>query len=102
MFAGQLETSPGPGDVLIVISASGNSPNLARAVDTARAQGVATVALLGFDGGILKEKADDFVWLPTELGAYGLAETGHSVVTDVITTCLIREDANEDGPGERA
>lgn len=95
VFAGQLENFAKAGDVLIVISASGNSPNLVRAVETARERGVATIALLGFDGGILKEKADDFVWLPTEIGAYGLAETGHSVVTDVITTCLIRE-----GPGE--
>ena len=95
VFAGQLESFAKPGDVLIVISASGNSPNLVRAVETARERGVATIALLGFDGGILKEKADDFVWLPTEVGAYGLAETGHSVVTDVITTCLIREIASE-------
>jgi D-sedoheptulose 7-phosphate isomerase len=101
VFAGQLESFAKPGDVLIVISASGNSPNLVRAVETAREGGVATIALLGFDGGILKEKADDFVWLPTEIGAYGLAETGHSVVTDVITTCLIREGVSG-GSEERA
>jgi D-sedoheptulose 7-phosphate isomerase len=73
-----------------VISASGKSPNLVRAVETARQLEVRTVALLGFDGGVLKEKADDFVWLPTDMGAYGLAETGHSVVTDIVTTCLIQ------------
>lgn len=96
VFAGQLENFAKPGDVLIVISASGNSPNLVRAIEVARDRGVTTIALLGFDGGILKENADDFVWLPTEIGAYGLAETGHSVVTDVITTCLIREGTSID------
>jgi D-sedoheptulose 7-phosphate isomerase len=101
VFAGQLENFATPGDVLILISASGNSPNLVRAVETARERGVRSIALLGFDGGVLKERADDFVWLPTEIGAYGLAETGHCVVTDVITTCLIREGMVE-RPEERA
>jgi D-sedoheptulose 7-phosphate isomerase len=90
IFAGQIENFGSPGDLLIVISASGNSPNLVRAVETARQLDVKTVALLGFDGGVLKEKTDDFVWLPTDMGAYGLAETGHSVVTDIVTTCLIQ------------
>lgn len=100
IFAGQVETFASPEDLLIVISASGNSPNLVRAVETARQLGVRTFALLGFDGGVLKEKSDDFVWLPTDMGAYGLAETGHSVVTDIVTTCLI-QGGNLGGAGER-
>jgi D-sedoheptulose 7-phosphate isomerase len=98
VFAGQLENFAQDDDVLVVISASGNSPNLVRAVETARARGVTTMALLGFDGGILKEAVDDFVWLPTEVGAYGLAETGHSAVTDIVTSYLIadsRSDRNQ-------
>jgi D-sedoheptulose 7-phosphate isomerase len=101
IFAGQIETFASPGDLLIVISASGNSPNLVRAVETARQLDVRTVALLGFDGGVLKEKTDDFVWLPTEMGAYGLAETGHSAVTDIVTTCLI-QGGTGGAAGERA
>jgi D-sedoheptulose 7-phosphate isomerase len=104
VFAGQLEHFAKAGDVLVVISASGNSPNLVRAVDVARERGVTSVALLGFDGGVLKELVDDFIWLPTEIGAYGLAETGHSIVADIITTYLIRqprgrspEDAGDGG-----
>ena len=100
IFAGQVETFASPEDLLIVISASGNSPNLVRAVETARQLGVRTFALLGFDGGVLKEKSDDFVWLPTDMGAYGLAETGHSVVTDIVTTCLI-QGGTRGGAGER-
>ena len=95
IFAGQLENFAQDGDVLVVISASGNSPNLVRAVDTARAHGVTTMALLGFDGGILKEAVDDFVWVPTDVGAYGLAETGHSAVADIVTSCLIADNTSD-------
>lgn len=94
VFAGQLENFAQNGDVLVVISASGNSPNLVRAVETARARGATTMALLGFDGGMLKEAVDDFVWLPTDIGAYGLAETGHSAVTDIVTSCLISDNTS--------
>jgi D-sedoheptulose 7-phosphate isomerase len=52
VFAGQLEALVEPGDVLIVLSASGNSPNLVSAVQTARAHGASTVGFLGFDGGM--------------------------------------------------
>ena len=95
VFAGQLENFAQEGDVLVVISASGNSPNLVRAVETARDRGVTTMALLGFDGGILKEAVDDFVWLPTDVGAYGLAETGHSAVTDIVTSYLIADNTSD-------
>jgi D-sedoheptulose 7-phosphate isomerase len=97
VFAGQLENFAQPGDALVVISASGNSQNLVRAVETARSRGVVSIGLLGFDGGTLKEKVDDFVWLPSEIGAYGLVETGHCVVTDIMSTCLIKDLTVEGG-----
>ena len=50
VFAGQLENFARSGDVLIVISASGNSPNLVKAVELARGRGVTTIGFLGFDG----------------------------------------------------
>lgn len=97
VFAGQLESYGHPGDVLVVISASGNSENLVQAVETAKQHGLTTIALLGFDGGILREMVDEFVWLPTEIGAYGLVESGHSVVADIITTCLIEDAVTGEG-----
>jgi D-sedoheptulose 7-phosphate isomerase len=93
VFAGQLENFAGPDDVLIVISASGNSPNLVRAVELANERGLATIALLGFDGGILKDRVREYVWLRTEHGAYGLVESGHSVLCDIVTTCLMEDSA---------
>src|SRR5262245_10059032 len=91
VFSGQMENFAKPGDVLVVISASGNSPNLLRAVDLARARGVSTIGMLGFDGGALKDQVDECLWLPTEQGAYGLVESGHSLLCHVLTTCLAQD-----------
>lgn len=88
VFAGQLENFAGPGDVLLVFSASGNSPNLVQAVLTAKSRGARTLALLGFDGGALKGLVDDCVWLPTPTGAYGQVEDAHLIVCHLLTTCL--------------
>lgn len=95
VFAGQLESLARPGDVLFVISASGNSPNLVEAVATAQAQETTSLALLGFDGGRLRMEVDDYVLVQTSAGAYGPVETMHSLLCDVITSCLARELAGE-------
>ncbi|MGH9150350.1 MAG: SIS domain-containing protein [Acidimicrobiales bacterium] len=90
VFAGQLENFAEEGDVLIVLSASGRSPNLVRAVELANRLGVMTVGLLGFDGGPLKDLLAEAVWLPTETGEYGITESAHSLVADLVTTCLVK------------
>lgn len=51
VFARQIEALGRPGDVAIGISTSGQSPNVVRALDTARARGLTTIALTGRDGG---------------------------------------------------
>ncbi|HEX8940895.1 MAG TPA: SIS domain-containing protein [Candidatus Limnocylindrales bacterium] len=93
VFVGQLENLARPRDVLIVISASGNSPNLVRAVEFARSLDMVTVGLLGFDGGVLKDRLDETVWVETPKGAYGLVESVHTVACDIVTTCLIEDRA---------
>jgi D-sedoheptulose 7-phosphate isomerase len=90
-FSGQLENFAAPGDVLVCISASGNSPNLVRAVDLAREREVTTVGLLGFDGGVLKRLVDLAVCVTTEKGAYELVEDVHSVICHAITRCLVAD-----------
>ena len=99
VFAGHFENFARADDVLIVISASGNSPNLLRAVELARERDVVTIGLLGFDGGALKSMVTESLWLETEIGAYGLVETGHVLMADIITTCFIRDrpEASRDG-----
>ena len=93
VFAGQLENFARPGDVLVVLSASGNSPNLVRAVEMARGRGVHTIGLLGFDGGVLKTMVDHCLWLQTERGAYELVESIHSVLCHLVSICLVRDVA---------
>lgn len=100
VFSGQLENFASSGDLLIVISASGNSPNLVQAVELARECDLVSIGLLGFDGGALKELVDDYVWLPTEPGAYGLVESAHSVVCDMLTTCLMEDRVLTPAGGE--
>ena len=89
IFSRQLENFAEPGDVLIVISASGNSPNLVRAVELARkSERHHVLASLGFDGGALKKMVDECLWLPSEKGAYGLVESGHALLCHILTACL--------------
>ena len=101
VFSGQLENFARAGDLLIVISASGSSPNLLRAVEMAAERGVTTIAFLGFDGGVLKNKVDAYLWLPTEKGAYGVVESAHSLFCHILTECLVRESvAASDAEGK--
>jgi D-sedoheptulose 7-phosphate isomerase len=58
VFAAQLASLGRPGDLLIAISASGNSANVLRAVELARQNGLATIGLTGFDGGRLAGLVD--------------------------------------------
>jgi D-sedoheptulose 7-phosphate isomerase len=58
VFARQVEALAMPGDVVIGITTSGNSPNVLQAVESAKQIGTATMVLNGRDGGKLKGKAD--------------------------------------------
>ncbi len=95
IFSGQLENFAEPGDVLIAISAAGNSPNLVHAVEMARARGLTTVALLGFDGGVLKHAVDCPLWVMSAKGAYGAVESVHLVLCHALVTCLNHADEME-------
>lgn len=53
VFSGQLAAILDPGDLVIAVSGSGNSPNVLRAVEYANANGADTLAVVGYDGGKL-------------------------------------------------
>ena len=93
VFEGQLINLSSPGDILVVISASGNSANLVRAVEYAGTHGMQTIGLLGFDGGCLLDAVNTPLWTQTDKGEYGVVETAHTLVGDLLTTCLIQDTA---------
>ena len=66
IFARQVEALCRPGDLVIGISTSGNSPNVLRALERARALGIATAAFSGRDGGRLKDLAEACLIAPTD------------------------------------
>jgi Phosphoheptose isomerase len=66
VFAPQVECWGEPGDMLIAISGSGNSPNVLKSVEKARERGVFTFGLSGFAGGKLAEMADTAIVVPSD------------------------------------
>ena len=90
VFVRQLKVLGKAGDVLVAISASGNSPNLLRAMEHAKAVGIKTVALTAFDGGKMKPLADDGIHVPTAPKEYGPAEDAHMVLDHLIGAYLMR------------
>jgi D-sedoheptulose 7-phosphate isomerase len=74
IFVNQLRILLQPGDVLLALSVSGNSPNIVEAVRFARQRGAITLGCCGFDGGALQELADICLHVPSKRGEYGLVE----------------------------
>jgi D-sedoheptulose 7-phosphate isomerase len=66
IFARQVEALAKPGDLLVIHSTSGSSPNVLRAAETARAKRVKVLAFAARDGGDLKALSDHIVIVPTE------------------------------------
>ena len=66
VFAEQLAALGRAGDVVILISASGNSPNVLAALDFSRRAGAITAGIAGFDGGRMKSLCDLCVVVPSE------------------------------------
>jgi D-sedoheptulose 7-phosphate isomerase len=90
IFVRQLKVLGRAGDVVVAISASGNSPNLIRAFDYAKKVGIKTVAITAFDGGKMKQMADECVHVPTEPKEYGPAEDAHMVLDHLVGAYLMR------------
>jgi D-sedoheptulose 7-phosphate isomerase len=86
VFAEQLRNLANAGDLLVVISASGNSPNILEAVNAARELCVRTVALAGFEGGAVAGMVDCAVIVRNT--HYGYIEDAHSVISHLITDYL--------------
>jgi len=90
IFVRHLRVLAREGDVLVGISASGNSPNLLRAFEYAKQKDIKTVAITAFDGGKLKQISDEGIHVPTGPKEYGPAEDAHMVLDHLIGAYLVR------------
>lgn len=86
IFKDQLENLLNPQDVVIAISASGNSPNVIKAVEYARNQGAIVISMSGFSGGKLKQMSDVNIHFP--VNDYGQVEDLHMMSEHIITECI--------------
>jgi D-sedoheptulose 7-phosphate isomerase len=86
VFAEQLRTLAQMGDLLIAISASGNSSNIVAAVEAAAALGVETVAISGRGGGRVARLADHAVRVPSD--RIEVVEDAHLIVAHSVCVAL--------------
>jgi len=89
VFSRQVEALAQPGDLLLVISTSGNSANLVSASEAAQARGVKVIGLLGRDGGTLGRRVD----LPLVVGVSRTAriQEAHVVILHLLCTLFEAE-----------
>jgi len=91
IFVQQLQDNFDEGDVLIGISASGNSMNVVRAAEYANEHGGTSIAFVGFTGGKLKEVCHHAIYTPNKKGDYGPIEDLHMILDHFLVT-YFRED----------
>jgi D-sedoheptulose 7-phosphate isomerase len=99
IFARQLEALAKPQDLVLAISTSGNSPNILRALETAKALGPKKIGLTGNDGGKLRDLVDICVIVPSS--STPRIQEAHSLVIHIL--CGIVENAfvHESHPGSQ-
>lgn len=81
-------------DIVILISSSGNSPNIVRACSFAKSKRATLIGLSGFTGGLLRELSDISLHIP--INNYGAVEDSHQVIMHVLTQAMIKKAL--DGP----
>lgn len=88
IFSSQVKHLGRKNDILILISASGNSQNLLNGLDAAHEMQMMSISLTGFDGGQLKNKSMKNVHVSTPVGEYGIVEDLHMSICHRITDLL--------------
>ena len=85
-FSAQIEALAVKGDVVFLVSSSGNSRNILEAAMAARAAGIFVIGLAGFGGGALCELADIAIHIPVK--NYGLVEDAHQAIMHAVAQYL--------------
>lgn len=100
-FVAQLESLYRPGDLLVVISASGRSPNIVAAARWVKARQGTVLGMVGFDGGALMALCDVVLHVPTAAGEYGPVEDIHLMLNHLVSTWL-REAVPSEQPMQKS
>lgn len=95
VFTRQLMALAKEKDILVVISASGNSPNIISAVKAATRLGLYVVGITGFDGGQLMRDSNLSIHVSTAIGDYGVAEDLHLSIGHMVKEALIAVGKND-------
>jgi dTDP-L-rhamnose 4-epimerase len=85
-FSEQLRNLCQPGDIVVAITCSGDSPNIIEGIETAHELGATTIGFLGFDGGRAKDLLHQSVLVPST--TYGFVEGTHMILGHLITAYL--------------
>jgi len=86
VFSFQLCFKAKSDDILVAISASGNSPNIIRAITKAKELGMTVIAFVGFDGGKAKDLADVCLWVRED--NYGIIEDCHQSFMHILAQSI--------------
>lgn len=95
VFQFQLDALGQPGDVLVAISSSGDSPNIVNALTRAREMGIASIAMTGFAGGASRSLAD--VSLHVDAQNYGVVEDVHQSLMHILAQYLRHSHLEDEG-----
>lgn len=88
VFSEQLKTFLKESDIVFAISASGNSPNILKAIEYANSVGATTIGLTGFDGGKMKSICRECIHIDTNHGEYELVEDVHHAICHMLSTYI--------------
>lgn len=89
VFVEQIKNHLEPGDVVIGITGSGNSPNVLKAIQWAREAGAVTVGLIGFGGGKLASMVDHQITFSSD--NYGVVEDLHLSLNHILSQFFTQE-----------
>lgn len=89
IFAEQLDSFLDPGDVVVAISGSGNSPNVIKAVEKANEMGAITIGWSGFSGGKLAQVAQKSIVVNSD--NMQRIEDVHLVLGHLIFSCMMKQ-----------
>jgi D-sedoheptulose 7-phosphate isomerase len=95
VFSEQLKNLIRAGDLLVAISASGNSPNVVNAIRYAQRQCAEVVGILGFQGGEAARLADLSIIVPSE--HYGIVEDLHLIINHILVDYFRSRLAEDSG-----